>query len=75
LDGPSRQQHALWVYGSSNSTMSVLATSCDGGRHACNTDAGYGCAAGETCTEEAPCSLAVGSYQIGTCGTQPVHCP
>lgn len=73
-DDPSTESACCWRDGPSNSKMSVLAASCDGGLHACNTDAGYGCATG-TCTEEPPCSLAVGAYQIGTCGPQPVHCP
>ena len=75
-DDPYTESACCWRDGPANSKMSVLAASCDGGRHACNTEAGYGCAPGTgNCIEELPCSLDVGSYQIGTCGSDPVHCP
>lgn len=75
-DDPFSESACCWRDGPENSKMSVLAASCDGGRHACNTAAGYDCAPGTgTCIEEPPCSLAVGSYQIGTCGSDPVKCP
>lgn len=74
-DDPYTESACCWRDGPANSKMSVLAASCDGGVHACNTAAGYGCPSGESCNEGPPCSLAVGAYQIGTCGPNAVQCP
>jgi hypothetical protein len=72
-DDPNTESACCWRDGPANSKMSLFASSCDGGAHACAPDAGYGCATG-TCTER-PCSLAVGELSIGTCSSTPVECP
>lgn len=71
-DDPSSESACCWRDGPAGSRMSMLATSCDGGAHACSPEAGLGCASG-SCTEQT-CNLTVGSFNVGTCGGS-LSCP
>jgi hypothetical protein len=73
-DDPNSESACCWRDGppGSNSRMSVLGASCDGGAHACNVEAGAGCASG-SCTETT-CLLSAGSFTVGSCGPQ-LTCP
>jgi hypothetical protein len=73
-DDPYSESACCWRDGppDSGARMAVLGASCNEGPHACNTDAGRGCATG-SCTEST-CSLTAGSFTVGSCGA-PEDCP
>lgn len=72
-DDPLSESACCWRSGPSNTRMSVLAVSCDGGTHACLVDGGA-CPGAATCNESV-CPIAGGSFPVGTCGAASEACP
>ena len=74
-DDPNSESACCWrTEPTTNTKMTVLSVSCDGGAHACsNLEGGVGCATG-TCAPN-DCPIDGGSYEIGICGATKVACP